>query len=846
MLEQIQMKQFCDLRKQVIAREYRHLNEEQRKGVLTTEGPLLLLAGAGSGKTTVLINRIANLMKYGCGSDSNEVPDWVKPEDLTYLAEYRKRPEESQRQRAEMLCKLHPAVPWSILAITFTNKAAGELKERLERMLGPAANDVWAATFHSACVRILRRDIDRLGFSNSFTIYDTDDSIRVIKEILKALNLDEKSYAPRTVLGYISRAKDRMLLAGDYLAECKKSGDVRQEQIAKLYREYERRLWEADALDFDDLILHTVRLLLEQPEAREYWQNKFRYVLIDEYQDTNHLQYLLASTLAGKWENICVVGDDDQSIYRFRGATIENILDFEKQYRGARVIRLEQNYRSTKNILEAANAVIHNNRGRKGKELWTDHESGDKLKLYMAMNESDEAQYVAAQIMAGISQGRQWQDHAVLYRMNAQSNAMEYAFKRNGIPYRIIGGTRFFDRAEVKDMLAYLCVINNPADDLRLRRVINKPARGIGTRTIDQASAIAAAEGVALFEVVRHAKRYPELQRSSVKLEKFVTLIETLQKQAEELELADFYEEVLGATGYIAALEAKNTVENRTRIENAQELRSSIQSYVEGAEEPALHGFLDEVALYTNLDSADSSENCVVMMTMHAAKGLEFPRVFIVGMEEGIFPGSRSIGEAEELEEERRLCYVALTRAEEQLYLTCANQRMLFGHTMSNMPSRFADEIPDRYLDRIGKPRQEHAEEREYGGRLQGEYQERQDYYAQRRSERRDFGGSYSAPSAQSGGGGSAGKPIGGGISIGGRGKGKPVQQSGRSRPATQQPALLGKYQKGQMVRHTAFGDGMIVAVTPMGGDALLEVAFDGIGTKKLMLKAASQHMEKR
>ncbi len=845
MLDQTQMKQFCDLRRQVIAREYSHLNGEQRKGVLTTEGPLLLLAGAGSGKTTVLIHRIANLMKYGCGSDSNEVPDWVTPADIAYLAEYLRNPEESRRQRAEMLCKLRPAVPWSILAITFTNKAAGELKERLERMLGPDANDVWAATFHSACVRILRRDIDRLGFSNSFTIYDTDDSIRVIKEILKALNLDEKAYAPRTVLGYISRAKDRMLLSGDYLAECKKSGDFRQEQIAKIYREYEHRLWEADALDFDDLILHTVRLLLEHPEARAYWQNKFRYVLIDEYQDTNHLQYLLASTLAGKWENICVVGDDDQSIYRFRGATIENILEFENQHPGARVIRLEQNYRSTKNILEAANAVIHNNKGRKGKELWTDRGSGDKLKLYIAMNESDEAQYVAAQILAGISHGRQWQDHAVLYRMNAQSNAMEYAFKRNGIPYRIIGGTRFFDRAEVKDMLAYLCVINNPADDLRLRRIINKPARGIGTRTIDQASAIATQEGTTLFDVICRARDYPELQRSSGKLSQFVTLIRTLQQQAEEMELADFYEEVMSATGYIAALEAKNTVENRTRIENARELHSSIQSYVEGSEEPSLHGFLDEVALYTNLDSADSSENCVVMMTMHAAKGLEFPRVFIVGMEEGIFPGSRSIGEVEELEEERRLCYVALTRAKEQLYLTCANQRMLFGHTMSNLPSRFADEIPDQYLDRIGKRRQEREEEFEYGGRWQSERQERQDYYAQRRAERRDFGGSYSVPPTRKSGG-QPGKPIGGGISIGSRGKAKPAQPAGRTRAASQQSALLGQYQKGQMVHHTAFGDGMIVAVTPMGGDALLEVAFDGIGTKKLMLKAAAQHMEKR
>ena len=847
MLNQTQQAQFCKIRRQVIARNYKNLNQQQRLGALTTEGPLLLLAGAGSGKTTVLIHRIANLIRFGRGSDPScmEVPDWVTPEDVEFLTRYLGYPEKDMAQRAEMLCKVHPAAPWSILAITFTNKAAGELKERLERMLGPEGQDVWAATFHSACVRILRRDIHRLGFSNSFTIYDVDDTQRVVKEILKQMNLDEKAYPPRNVLGYISRAKDKMFLARDYLKGAEQSGDFRQIQIAKIYKEYEHRLWEADALDFDDLILHTVRLLLEDQEAREYWQNKFRYVLIDEYQDTNHLQYLLASTLAGKWKNICVVGDDDQSIYRFRGATIENILSFEQQYKGARVIRLEQNYRSTKNILDAANAVIQNNKGRKGKELWTEKGAGDKIRLYVAMNESDEAQYVAAQVIAGIQQGRQWKDNAVLYRMNAQSNAVEYAFKRNGIPYRIIGGTRFFDRAEVKDMLAYLCVVNNPADDLRLRRIINKPARGIGARTIDIAATIAANEGCSMYEIISRARAYPELQRSAGKLDQFLTLIQTLQQKASTLELTDFYEEALQDTGYIAALQAKNTVENRTRIENAQELRSSIQSYLEGTEEPSLNGFLDEVALYTNLDNADNNEDCVVMMTMHAAKGLEFPRVFIVGMEEGIFPGTRSIGEQEEMEEERRLCYVALTRAEEQLYLTCANQRMLFGRTTSNLPSRFTDEIPERCLIQSGRRRTE--EEREYGGqwgsvRQERQHQERQDYYAQRREERRNFGGSYSIPVPS--GGSRSGKPLGGGISIGGR-----TPQPTAKRPAAAKAAPPSSanvpFHKGDLVEHTAFGRGMIVSLKPMGGDALLEVAFDSVGTKKLMLKAASQHMKK-
>ena len=491
MLNREEELRFCKARRAAIALDYQNLNPEQRRAALATEGPLLLLAGAGSGKTTVLIHRIANLMKYGRGSDCDEAPAWAAPADLAFLEGYVQNPDPAQKAEQERLCRVDPAVPWSIIAITFTNKAAGELKERLERMLGPSANDIWASTFHSACVRILRRDIDRLGFTSSFTIYDTADSERVIKDIVKDFNLDEKAFAPRSILGYISRAKDAMKLGKDYLQECEKAGDYRLVKIAKVYAEYERRLREANALDFDDIILDTVRLLQNFDDVREYYQKKFRYVLIDEYQDTNNLQYLLASTLAGGYENICVVGDDDQSIYRFRGATIENILSFESQYKGARVIRLEQNYRSTKNILEASNAVIRNNEGRKGKELWTEHEAGDKVHCYTAMNEHDEAQFVAAQILAGFSGGRSWREHAVLYRMNAQSNQLEQAFKRNGIPYRIIGGIRFFDRAEVKDMMAYLCAVNNPNDDLRLSRIINNPPRGIGATTVERAQAIA-------------------------------------------------------------------------------------------------------------------------------------------------------------------------------------------------------------------------------------------------------------------------------------------------------------------------------------------------------------------
>ena len=846
MLTEEQQLRFARARRGAIAREFSRLNPEQQRAVLATEGPLLLLAGAGSGKTTVLIHRIANLMKYGRGSDSMEVPSFVGEEDLIFLEGYAQTGE-GDKLRQERLCRLDPAAPWTILAITFTNKAAGELKDRLSNMLGPAANDIWASTFHSACVRILRRDIEKLGFSSSFTIYDTDDSLRVIKDCLKDLNLDEKQFAPRPVLGYISRAKDQMLLAQDYLAQCEKAGDFRLSKIARIYVEYQRRLWEANALDFDDIILHTVRLLQGFPEVREYYQKKFRYVLIDEYQDTNNLQYLLASTLAGGYENFCVVGDDDQSIYRFRGATIENILSFEQQYKGARVIRLEENYRSTGHILDAANAVIRNNQGRKGKELWTKAGAGEKLKLYSAMNESDEGQYVAARILENFSKGRAWKDHAVLYRMNAQSNQLEQAFKRNGIPYRIIGGTRFFDRAEVKDMIAYLAVLNNPEDDLRLTRIINNPPRGIGNTTVERAAQIARREGASLYAVIDNAGMYPELERAGKKLGEFTALIKGLHELLEEnkLSLADFYEELLVRTGYAVMLESKNTVEDRTRLENVRELLTSINGYLENRADPeeslsdALHGFLDEIALYTDLDSHDPNQDCVVMMTMHAAKGLEFPVVFVVGMEEGIFPGIRAIGEMEEMEEERRLCYVAMTRARQELYLTCARQRMLFGRTSANRPSRFTDEIPPEHMERSGRSYLS-GEDGSWGGvssRTSG-YEGYGDFG------RRDYDGGRSAfdqrPASYGGFERSASRTA--------YGAGRTVASSyaaptGRGKAQGNAAGL--KLMKGDQVRHKAFGNGMVLSVQPTGGDTLVEIAFDNVGTKRLMLKFAAAQMEK-
>ena len=797
MLTDKQCSEFASLRRAAIALDYPNLNPEQLQAVLTTQGPLLLLAGAGSGKTTVLIHRVANLIRYGRGSDSTEVPGWVTEEDLNFLRGYVDHPTPEGKEYAARLCELDPAPPWTILAITFTNKAAGELKDRLERVLGPQALDIWASTFHSACVRILRRDIERLGFPSSFTIYDTDDSLRVVKDCLKELGMDEKLFPPRSVLSTISKAKDQMQLAEDFHKEARKSGDFRLEQIARLYTLYQKRLWEAGALDFDDIIFHTVRLLQQDGEVLAYYQNKFRYVLIDEYQDTNHMQYLLASLLAGGHKNICVVGDDDQSIYRFRGATIENILSFESQYKNAQCIRLEQNYRSTKTILSAANHVIRRNQGRKGKELWTAGAEGDKVHLYTAMNESDEAQYVANTILENYRQGRRWRDHAVLYRMNAQSYQLELAFKRTGIPYRVIGGTRFFDRAEVKDMLAYLCVISNPQDDLRLSRIINVPARGIGATTVERARAIAAQEGVSLWQVISQPEGYPALQKAGAKLGAFTALIRDLQAMS-GMDLGAFYEIVMERTGYAAMLQVKPDVENRTRLENIRELLTSIKGYMEHTDSPSLAGFLDEIALYTDLDNQDPNEDAVVMMTMHSAKGLEFPVVFVVGMEEGIFPGMRCIGDEEEMEEERRLCYVALTRAKEQLHLVCARQRMLFGRTTSNRVSRFVDEIPDEHIKK-NIPR----------GYGYGEKSRIQTEFAR---------------------------------------KAQPQSRSPLTAPAVKAPAAPAKapsFALGDKVTHKAFGPGVINKLTPMGGDYLVEINFESAGTKKLMLRAAAQFMTK-
>ena len=817
-------RRFIQARHDAIATEYSNLNPCQRQGVLATEGPLLLLAGAGSGKTTVLIHRVANLLRFGRGSDTDEIPIPISEDEVQFLEQYAAAPDAAQRPLMEYLCAVEPARPWEVLAITFTNKAANELKERLGRMLGEeVAADVWASTFHSACVRILRRDIDRLGFDRSFTIYDSDDSKRVIKDIIKELELEEKSFPPREVQTIISRAKNDMQTPEDFAEQGKAINDWRKIRIGKVYSLYNKKLRDANALDFDDLLWHTVRLLETAGDVREYYQRKFRYILIDEYQDTNALQYRLAALLTNQEKNICVVGDDDQSIYRFRGADITNILSFERQFRGARVIRLEQNYRSTQNILDAANAVIRHNQGRKGKTLWTENGRGELVTVKTTYNESDEANFVLGQIMMYYRRGGNWGDCAVLYRTNAQSNAMEYACKRNGVPYKIYGGLKFFDRAEVKDMLAYLCVINNPTDDLRLRRIINVPARKIGAATVDKAQLIAARYGLTLYDVLCRAEEFPELKSSAAKLKPFTDMIEEMRRRLPDCPLPEFYDYVCERSGYAPALREKDDVESRGRLENVQELKSSILTYLENAEgtEPSLSGFLDEIALYTDLDSRADGDNCVTMMTMHAAKGLEFPQVFVVGMEEGLFPGNRAMGDGAEMEEERRLCYVAMTRAREKLTLTNARQRTLYGRTTPCMPSRFLNEIPEENMEWLSKPqpRSESWEERDsdYGDRGYGSY------------------GGYGQRSAA---------PV-----VTRREPAEPKagalrSAAGASKAAPKAAAPRMQIQAGETVEHDAFGRGLVLSVRAMGGDALVEVAFDSVGTKKLMLKMAAQHLK--
>ena len=769
------------LRRQVMEKEFSRMNPMQREAVFTTEGPLLILAGAGSGKTTVLVNRIANIVKYGCAYGAREFSVSLTEEEIRMLEEYRDGTQEYTDEIADLLA-VRPAKPWQILAITFTNKAAGELKERLEAMLGPDGQDIWASTFHSTCARILRRDGGSIGYTSHFTIYDTDDSKRVMKECQRLLNIDDKMLSHKTLLHEISHAKDSLISPEDYLNDA--GDDVRLRKIGEAYRLYEKLLRDADAMDFDDMIVNTVKLLEENEEVRTRYQNRFRYVMVDEYQDTNHAQYRLTSLLAGGSGNLCVVGDDDQSIYRFRGATIENILSFEEQYHKAKVIRLEQNYRSTQNILDAANAVISHNTERKGKNLWTANGPGEKIVVDNAFDEQEESTFIADTIMDSVKGGRKWSDHAVLYRMNAQSNAIERTFVRMGVPYRVIGGHRFYERKEIRDALAYLSVISNPADNIRLRRIINEPKRGIGATTINHAAQIAAGLGLSLYEVISHADEYEQLVRAAPRLRAFTQIIDGLAEAAEELPLNELFEKAMRDTGYLDSL-ALDRETYQDRLENIQELSSNLLRYSEDNEEGDLNGFLEEVALMTDIDNYNEEADTVVLMTLHSAKGLEFPVVFIPGMERGIFPGIQSLYSASEMEEERRLAYVGITRAKERLYLTHARTRMLYG-TSHNAPSPFLEEIPEGLVE-----------------------------------EKRKVTLSQQKPSVQR-----AAKPK------------KTFDHSfGPAAPKPSAPA--GSYRVGDTVGHKLFGTGVVLSAQPMGNDTLLEIAFEKAGTKKLMANFA-------
>lgn len=782
---------FLELRRKLVEKDFGYMNDRQFEAVTTVNGALLVLAGAGSGKTTVLVNRIANLVKYGDAYNSDYVPYFTE-NDISAANDYISG---LSSDLPEKVFSVDAPKPWQILAITFTNKAANELKERINAKLGTGGESIWAGTFHSICGKILRMNAERIGFTSHFTVYDTDDQKRLIKSIMKDNGIDEKMLSVRAIMSEISSAKDSLITPEEFLQTT--GNDFRRQSIAKIYKAYQKRLLSADAMDFDDMINYTVKLFKENDDVLEYYGSKFKYIMVDEYQDTNHAQYELVHLMASIHGNLCVVGDDDQSIYRFRGATIENILNFEDDYENAKTIRLEQNYRSVGNILSAANAVIANNRGRKGKNLWTDKGDGDLIKLYTATDERDEAKFVADRVLENVRAGAKFSDHAVLYRMNAQSASIENVFARSGISYKVIGGMRFYERKEIRDVLAYLNLVNNNSDDIRLRRIINEPKRGIGDTTLNHAAEISAGLGISLFEVLSNADQYASLGRAANKLKEFCTMINSLTELSETLSISDLLCEVLEKSGYRLSLMSDADPKNADRLQNVDEFVNTVKQYELENDEPSLSAFLEEIALVSDIDSMNETEDKVTLMTVHSAKGLEFENVFLIGLEEGIFPGNQSIyGGESEIEEERRLMYVAITRAKRKLTVSNAVTRMVFGSTNRNLPSRFLKEIPSKYCDMPPvsvKPK-------------------------------------YQSPSFSGAGSYSAGQKTSYSY-----GSGKSVSFGGYSAAKTKPTAQSDTYVAGQCVEHKTFGKGMIVSVSPMGSDSLLEIAFDTAGTKKLM-----------
>ncbi len=781
---------FYDIRRKIIEKEFGFLNGKQKEAVFTTDGPLLILAGAGSGKTTVLINRIYNLIKFGkaynaertVGEREEEIFQWYLEGEIDEL------PPELE----EMLCE-DTVRPYNILAITFTNKAAAELKTRLSKKLGDCAEEIWASTFHSMCVKILRRFADRIGYETNFIIFDAADQQTVIKDCLNELNFDSKQYTPRAILSNISRAKDQLISPQEY--EDINGKEFYGKIVSRVYALYQEKLRQYNAFDFDDLIGKTVELFEKNSDVLEYYRNKFKYILVDEYQDTNHAQYRLVSLLAGKYRNLCVVGDDDQSIYKFRGADIGNILGFEDEFPDAKVIKLEENYRSTQNILNAANSVIRNNRGRKGKELWTENGEGEKITVFRGENEHNEAYFVADSIKKIYDEGGSFNDCVILYRTNAQSRVLEDVLLRSAIPYRVLGGLRFFDRKEIKDITAYLRLIQNTNDDVALKRIINEPKRGIGDASVDKMEEIARENTMSIFDVCRNVMDFPELSRAQSKIIQFADMIDRLieLKNDENLSLEQFVEEVMDKTGIVESYKAEKTVESETRIENLKEFISMVQESVRQNSETTLESLLEDISLISDIDNYDESQETVTLMTLHSAKGLEFPYVFLVGMEENLFPSPRAIGESDELEEEIRLCYVGITRAKKRLFLTAAKVRNIYGSTRFNLISRFIDEIPDDYVEFIEEKPKKTAVYGEFDHISVPEFEKVALSFGQTQSKEKKAG----APS----------------------------------------------FNVGDKVKHRKFGVGIIKEAKAMGEDMFLSISFEEAGDKKLM--AAYANLEK-
>ncbi len=758
------------------------LNDKQHEAVINTEGPCLVIAGAGSGKTKVLTHKIAYLL--------------------------------SEKK----------VLPWNILAITFTNKAANEMKERVENLVGDVAKDIWMGTFHSICVRILRKFIDRIGFTSSFIIFDTSDQKTLIKECMKALSIDDKLFSEKSVIAEISNAKNEMLEPKAY--STKYAGDFRKEKIAQIYELYQKRLKENNAIDFDDIINFTIKILTENPDILEYYTEKFRYVLVDEYQDTNKAQFTLVSILASRYGNITVVGDNDQGIYSFRGADISNILNFEKDFPGSKIIKLEQNYRCTGNILKAANAVIKNNETKYEKKLWTENEEGHLPMIYQGEDEYDEANYIVNQIQhLKTEEYYKYSDFAILYRMNSQSRAIEDILRRENVPYKIIGGLKFYERKEIKDAIAYLRLIANSSDNLALKRIINEPKRGIGKTSIDQISEISEKTGISMYEIIKNAQQYG-LTRVYANTREFVETIEELKAKHEEMNISDLIKETLNKTGYTKALELENTVEAETRIQNLEELLTVAIEFEEGEADNTLNDFLEGISLSSDIDSLEETDEMVTLMTLHSAKGLEFPVVFLVGMEEGIFPGYQAIAEPKELEEERRLFYVGITRAKEYLHLTCAKRRTIFGSTSYNLISRFVKEIPATLLDgyeQMEEKQEENPRENNftwsYGKTSFGtnfaskiktyKFEENKEEPVAAKSKSQIGSFSFKTP------------------------------ESFLKEVSQKKEVDISKYQGGQRIYHKKFGEGTIQKVEAEGDDAKIDILFDKVGHKRLMAKFA-------